>query len=291
MKNRFDQLAKQVLAAALSGAGLAEVSRETSAEPQAVDVWFEPFADSSALARDLGALRLFAGECCLIEPFHQPPSVDDVSKCIAKQLAVRAERARGKDPPPPPPRLWIVSAGVPKTAISAFGFRPTTRTGYYDAAAGLRMHLVVLSALPKRRDTLLLRLMGAGRTLERALQDLMRLPPRAWERAIAEPELVRFRFEIAAMNPADRTEEEELIMNAQQMYDDLIRRTTEEGERKGKLEGKLEGKREVLLRQLQRRFGELPEWVATRVEAAGSDELEAWTERILSARDLDEMFG
>ena len=72
-------------------------------------------------------------------------------------------------------------------------------------------------------------------------------------------------------------------MNAQQMYDDLIQRTTEEGERKGKLE--------VLLRQLQRRFGELPEWVTTRVEAAGSDELEAWTERILSARDLDEMFG
>ena len=163
--------------------------------------------------------------------------------------------------------------------IDAFGFRPMARTGYYDAAPGLRMHLVVLSALPKRRDTLLLRLMGAGRTLELALQDLVRLPPGAWERAIAEPELVRFRFEIAAMNPADRTEEEELIMNAQQMYDDLIRRTTDEGERR------------VLLRQLRRRFGELPEWVTARVEAAGPDELDAWTERILSARDLDEMFG
>jgi len=100
MKNRFDQLAKQVLVAALSGAGHAQASRETSAEPQAVDVWFEPFAESATLPRNLGALRVFAGECCLIEPFHQPPSVDDVSKCIAKRPTARLE-----EPPPwPSPR-------------------------------------------------------------------------------------------------------------------------------------------------------------------------------------------
>ncbi len=64
-----------------------------------------------------------------------------------------------------------------------------------------------------------------------------------------------------------------------------------EARRQGVREGLEQGKRKVLLRLLQRRFGELPEWVAMRVGAGSAAELDEWTERILTARGLDEMFG
>ncbi len=58
----------------------------------------------------------------------------------------------------------------------------------------------------------------------------------------------------------------------------------------GRVEGRVQGRREILLRLVRRRFGELPEWVTKRVSAATIDELDLWITRILDARSLDEMF-
>lgn len=52
-----------------------------------------------------------------------------------------------------------------------------------------------------------------------------------------------------------------------------------------------EGARNVLYRQLTRRFGELPAWVAERLDAASAVELEAWADEILEAGSLGELFG
>ena len=51
--------------------------------------------------------------------------------------------------------------------------------------------------------------------------------------------------------------------------------------------GRQEGERRLLLRLLTRRFGDLPEWVAPRMEPAG---LEAWTDGVLDAGALEEVF-
>jgi Putative transposase, YhgA-like/Domain of unknown function (DUF4351) len=55
--------------------------------------------------------------------------------------------------------------------------------------------------------------------------------------------------------------------------------------------GKVQGKREVLLRQLARRFGALPESVEARVNGAGADDIERWSDRILDAASLDAVFA
>ncbi|MCU0689872.1 MAG: hypothetical protein MUF54_00585 [Polyangiaceae bacterium] len=44
-----------------------------------------------------------------------------------------------------------------------------------------RLRLVVISALPRTRHTLLLRMLGAGRTFRDALDELQRLPADAGE--------------------------------------------------------------------------------------------------------------
>jgi hypothetical protein len=60
---------------------------------------------------------------------------------------------------------------------------------------------------------------------------------------------------------------------------------------KGRKDGERKGKRDVLLKLLRLRFGELPAAAVARVEAAEAPELEAWTERILSASRLEDVIG
>jgi hypothetical protein len=47
----------------------------------------------------------------------------------------------------------------------------------------------------------------------------------------------------------------------------------------------------MLLRQLARRFGELPTQIQDRVDAASSDEIDAWADAVLEAPSLADLFG
>jgi predicted transposase YdaD len=63
-----------------------------------------------------------------------------------------------------------------------------------------------------------------------------------------------------------------------------------EGRLEGRLEGQLNGERQILERQLRKRFGELPPAVTQRLQQAQTEELERWAER-LDARNLTELFA
>lgn len=63
------------------------------------------------------------------------------------------------------------------------------------------------------------------------------------------------------------------------------------GRTAGLKEGRTAGLRGLLVRQLTRRFGPLPEPVVHRIQAASPDLLELWGERLLSASSLDEVFS
>lgn len=65
----------------------------------------------------------------------------------------------------------------------------------------------------------------------------------------------------------------------------------EKGVKKGLEEGIAAGERLVLRRQLQRRFGVLPAEVTARIEQAGRAELEGWSDNVLTAASLAEVFG
>ena len=59
----------------------------------------------------------------------------------------------------------------------------------------------------------------------------------------------------------------------------------------GREEGREEGERILLLRQLRKRFGELPVIAIARVESAEVALLEQWGDRVLSATSLAEVLG
>lgn len=61
--------------------------------------------------------------------------------------------------------------------------------------------------------------------------------------------------------------------------------------KEGKAEGKMEGERKILRHMLIKRFGALPDWAEKGMAEASSRQLENWSERLLDAGNLDEVFG
>jgi len=86
------------------------------------------------------------------------------------------------------------------------------------------------------------------------------------------------------------------------MYATRVERWTAELRQEGRLKGREEGLQEglqkglqkgeanLLLRLLTRRFGSLSEATSERINTASSAELERWTDNILDARTLEEVF-
>ena len=55
-------------------------------------------------------------------------------------------------------------------------------------------------------------------------------------------------------------------------------------------EERREGETQLLIRQLSKRFGPLPSWVQNKFLQADNEKLELWSERILDAKTLAEVF-
>ena len=81
-------------------------------------------------------------------------------------------------------------------------------------------------------------------------------------------------------------EHEDLLMELP-----YLQRIREEGRQEGHQEGRREGEAEMLLRLLRIRFGTLPTDAVARVQAADPEALLHWSERVLSATTLDEVFA
>lgn len=75
----------------------------------------------------------------------------------------------------------------------------------------------------------------------------------------------------------------------------IAERLRAEGEARGEARGRAEGeaiaKRSMLAKQLRLKFGELSAESVARLEKATDEELELWTESVLTASSLDELFS
>jgi predicted transposase YdaD len=83
-------------------------------------------------------------------------------------------------------------------------------------------------------------------------------------------------------------EAEEIYMSTA----DMLRAEGEaKGLAKGLAKGVGKGEARVLVRQLTRKFGPVPDAVRERIDTASLEQLEIWTDRVLDAATLDEVFG
>ncbi|AVO50347.1 transposase [Melaminivora suipulveris] len=65
----------------------------------------------------------------------------------------------------------------------------------------------------------------------------------------------------------------------------------QEGRQEGRMQGRVEGEARLLQRLLVARFGPLSQQTLAALQSADSQQLETWTDRLLSARTLAEVFG
>ncbi|WP_437758955.1 hypothetical protein [Sorangium sp. So ce1389] len=158
------------------------------------------------------------------------------------------------------PFLWIISTGRPAAVLD--GLRVTPMAGWpagvYEGPGLLRTVVVVLGELPRERSTLLIRLMGGGRVLREAIEDLRRLPEDAPERAIAVGPLLRFRAAITGHGPAT-PEEEEFVMTTQELVEQFIEQ--------GRKQGMAQGLAQSTIALYEARFGSMPPALRSAVEA------------------------
>ena len=188
MRNRFDQLAKQLGQAALGRSGTTVAHAEITPETQYADLHHEPDPARSAERDGLGLLGRLAADACLIEVYSQAPGPKQFRACLTKHLALwqhraraRARKTRAQDAPQraqDPPFLWIIAAGAPTKLLTQLEPSPAPDWPagvYFFGADVLRVGIVVASELSRDSSTLLVRIMAAGRCW---------LPPsRKWPRS------------------------------------------------------------------------------------------------------------
>ena len=197
---------------------------------------------------------------------------------------------------------WVISSGHPDAGIKGLGFRPMPGglPGIYESPPLHNTRLVVVSELPVTRDTLLLRLLGAGSTLRKAIAELQALTAEAPERRLVLPILVRFRLTVPT-DPAQQTsDDQEFLMDTQDIVEAWRQEAIEEGVEQGLKQGVEQGlkqgveqgERKLLLRVLRRRFGTAVDGeIECRVAAAAAEQVEVWAERVLSASTLAELLA
>lgn len=270
MRNRYDQAGKRIIHKAIEAEGTFTRELEISPDAQRFDGAFTPNPESEALRHPRDLLDRLCSQVCAFEVFHAPPGPVDLRECIRKLLNLHHVLEQ-RDPPPALPYLWILSAGRPASGLDALRaeLMPDFPPGVYAAPALLHMGIVLLNELPETRGTLLLRLLGAERTLRQAVAELKRLPPEAREVQIAMRILVECRIEIAE-DPVHRTlEDEDFVMNTQEIVDAMERKFLENGRREGM---------KPLARQFERRLqrpltGDEIEVLLRRLDTLGAERL------------------
>jgi len=147
--------------------------------------------------------------------------------------------------------------------------------------------LVVLRELPRTRETLLLRLMGAGEVLQEAAAELGRLPEDAWEREVATQPLLALRIEIP-QDSAD-VEDKEYLMSTMELFEQWEQQVERKGLDRGIKKGLEQGVKKGLVKLYRARFGELPPGITAAIEAMHDPEtLDHWLD-LFEVKSADEI--
>ena len=189
--------------------------------------------------------------------------------------------------PPPVPTQWVISSGRPDGGIDGLWLRPIAGLppGIYEGPPLLWTRLVVVNELPVARDTLLVRLLGAGSVLKQAIAELKELPAEAPERTLALPILLRLRLTVPSDPTKQTTDDQEFLMDTQDIVETWRREAVQEGVKQGLKHGIAHSVVEVY----EARLGAMPEDLRAVVEDTDDEStLVIWL-RLAGTRSADEI--
>jgi hypothetical protein len=282
-----DQLAKQYLQDFLEPVGTVERSFEIPGEAKHADIWFVPNQDT-ALRQDLGLLGRLLTTPCILEPFSGAPSRQEVKICLLKLLWMQEDQRRRQVPTNSLARLWILASRMDAPVIADFGGHPHPDwpQGVYLTAPELNTAFVAINQLPITPDTLWIRLLGRGKTLEEAITELLTLPKDDNRRVQALKLLTNWRVSLQLKNPQEE-EERQLMATLSQAYLEWEQQTEQRGEQRGAQREAVALNLRLLARRL--RLDSLPDSRRVQVEQLSLPQLEALSEALLDFQTLADL--
>jgi hypothetical protein len=162
-------------------------------------------------------------------------------------------------------------------------------SGCYDAAPDVTFRLMVISQLPRTRDTLLVRTLGRGVTFEQAMEDLEALEPDAPEHAVVGPFLASL---FVQLQNAPTDEAHAMISQSMKIYEKLVRDIRKVERKEGRKEGREEGLRDAILDVCAARSLTLTEAQRARLAAeTDAATLRRWHSRAVTAATVAELFA
>jgi hypothetical protein len=183
------------------------------------------------------------------------------------------------------------------------GFNGTLKAdslpGIYYLPESLRTAIIVIHQLPRTQETLWLRLLGRGTVQKQAIDELAALPSNqpyvkiTLELLYNLQENLRFN-----QSPETETEDRELIMRLAPLYQqnrELARQEglqegLQEGIQQGEQRGLQKGEQKLIIRQLNRRIGEIESSLIQKIKELSVEKLEELGEALLdftSVADLE----
>jgi hypothetical protein len=273
---------KDYLETFLSSSGDVKTSLDVTAKTQEIDVYFRP--TSPEMPPELGLLGKLAQTPCLLEPYRNPVTIEGILACLSKLLTVREQLQREAHRNQQPllaeniPRLWILTPTASQRIITAFSAlnHPDWGEGIYFLPPALTTAIIVLHQLPETPETLWLRLLGRGGTRSRAIDELEALSSNHPFKSAALKLLYNLSRNLQAL-PKRTQEERKFIMRLAPLYEQDREKAIQQGEAIGlqKEASKL------VLRQLKRRFGELPPHITETIQKLTVEQLEDLGEALL----------
>lgn len=284
---RFDQLAKQYLEEFLEPLGTVQRNLEVPGESKFVDVWFSPTVAATEQSTDLGLLSRIATTPCLLEPFRNAPTRQEVRSCLLKLFWIQAEQRRrleqdgGTQTENDLPRLWLLASTTTKPVIAEFGgqLRADWGAGVYFLPEAYKTTIVAIDKLPPTPETLWLRILGRDQTQQQAITELLALSTTDRRRSRILQLLVNWRITLELSSELE--EEQSLMVALSQAYLEWEQQTRQQGaEREAKA---------LILRQLNRRVGALSETARSQIDALSLGQLEGLGEALLEFRTIADL--
>jgi len=271
-----DEFAKDYLEELLKPYGEVKSSQKVSGEIKEIDVLFTPSAQSNSNLELLGLLGRFAEFPAILEPFRNAASSDEICDCIQKLLEVKALLRRDakanktKLQDSAIPKLWVLTPTASPAILSSFnvnqkeGWLP----GIYFLGDALRTAIVAIHQLPSTPETLWLRILGRGSVQSQAIIELQALPSNHPYRK-ATLELVYNLRENLKINQNLESDDLELVMRLEPLY------------QQDREKAKKEGQQDLIIRQLNRRFGEIDSALIERIRGLSIEQLSLLAEALL----------
>ncbi|WP_293142498.1 hypothetical protein [Okeania sp. SIO3I5] len=191
-----------------------------------MDIYFYPASKPPTSNLNLGVLSQILLSDCLIEPFWNQPTLNEVRSCLLKLFYVQSElqraarRNRESINEIDLPKLWILTTSASEKLSDSFGFQldpENQMTGVYISPPGLKTNLIAINQLPVIPETLWLRILGKGKTQESALLELGDLSPENPLRILALEQVANWTNYLETKQNLT-SQERELIMNLSPAY-------------------------------------------------------------------------